>query len=565
MNSERTPPRGYACLLAWLAATGSGCDIVQGYQDAGDALFPDQSTHVAAPGLRLVSGRYRELDVIAGSELYLLAREADDATGKLVSMRYADPDPCELRGVGRYSTTREPGRSAPLIAYFDEDVRSGTLRFADARCRTYSLVFDDARLPVSETHRGVVVWSGTDLWLATPETGRRQRLASGVSEVIRRVFGDRYAVIQDGRLTLFDADWKPQGTFGSQVSSVLRAGGSLFYVDQLGAHRIVVGRDGSDGVESRLLAADACGLASEEEPWVTLHSPCSSGKVVAIHEPTGKSYSLPFQTDAGQVKLVPAANSPGKDPVTDPFWFFYLRSAEPESSPETLYVRTPGGEELALGPRATLRHLRVFDSAAEPYGYALIEVADETGRYIWWNAAGDTRVLAENVMWRPERLIVDYDGSFGKLAVGSGNRLAILAERVLWQDLEYQDASRQWTALFHDVEATGAGQLSVFYDSIDALEAASEAKPLELPELIPVASNAIAFGTSSLDDVLPGVSYLRDYDLSARTGRLEYRNLELRFTARVNEGVSDYLLSDDEILYTIPYGDDAGIWLAASK
>jgi hypothetical protein len=41
--------------------------------------------------------------------------------------------------------------------------------------------------------------------------------------------------------------------------------------------------------------------------------------------------------------------------------------------------------------------------------------------------------------------------------------------------------------------------------------------------------------------------------------------LELRFTARVNEGVSDYIVSDDEVLYSIPYGDDAGIWLAPGK
>jgi hypothetical protein len=65
--------------------------------------------------------------------------------------------------------------------------------------------------------------------------------------------------------------------------------------------------------------------------------------------------------------------------------------------------------------------------------------------------------------------------------------------------------------------------------------------------------------------VLSGVSYLTRFDPTTRTGRLEYRNLELRFTARVNNGVSDYLVAHDEILYTIPYGNDAGIWLVPGK
>jgi hypothetical protein len=555
---------GPASVLLMVSVLASGCNIVQGYQDAGDSLFPEQSTHLASPGLRLVSGHYRELRVAAGAELYLLAREADDDSAGLFAMRYADPRPCEIPGVVRFTATGERSRNAPLFSYFHEDVRQGTLHFADATCKTYSLTFDDARLPVAETEHSLVVWAGRDLWLATPETGSQERLADGVDDVINRVFGKRYAVRSNGRLTLFDAAWKAQGTFGDEVSSVLRAGNSLLYVDSAGAHRLVASRTDSSVVQDELLLSDACSLGSQDGVWITMRSPCSGGQVLAFHEPTGKTFTLPFDADPRQLKLVPARNSRGLDPSSDPFWFLYLRSGDTDASQNTLFLRTPPGDEHALGAHSTLQQLRMLESDSETYGYALVDVTGETGRYVWWNEAGETRTLAENAMWRPPRLIVNFDGTLGDVAVTSGDRLLVVAERVPWQAFEYQDTTKNWTVLFHDMQGE-TGRLSVFPNGLDALLATPPDAPFVAPELSDVASKVIVLGTSSLNDVLSGVVYFTHFDLTTRTGRLEYRNLELRFTARVNDGVSDYVVAHDEVLYAIPYGEDAGIWLVSGK
>jgi hypothetical protein len=547
-----------------LATAGVGCDIVQGYQEAGDSLFPEQGTHLASPGLRIVSGHYRELGLIAGSELYLIARGADDDTGKLFAMRYADPDPCEIPGVVRLSATRERSRAAPLLAYFHENVRRGTLHFADGECQTFPLTFDDAELPVAETEDSVVVWAGSDLWLATPEIGSQELLADGVADVIGGVFGKRYAVRANGRLTVFDAAWKAQGTFGDGVSAVLGAGKSLFYVDSVGAHRVVAAKADPQAVEDELLVSDACSLGGQDGIWVTLRSPCSEGKVLAIHEPTGQSFTLPFDAEPRQLKLVPALRSRGLDPLVDPFWFFYLRSGDDESSLNTLFVRTPAGDEHALGAHSTLEQLRLVESASETHGYALVDVAGETGRYLWWNAAGETRTLAENAMWRPRRLIVDSDGSIGNVAVPSGDRLLVVAEHVPWRAFEFQDSSAQWTVLFHDLQGF-SGRLSAFYGGLDRLQATPQDAPFVAPQLTELAANVTALSTLSLNEALSGVIYLTHFDPTTFTGRLEYRNLELRFTASVNHGVSDYVVAHDEVLYAIPYGPDAGIWLAPAK
>jgi hypothetical protein len=118
--------------------------------------------------------------------------------------------------------------------------------------------------------------------------------------------------------------------------------------------------------------------------------------------------------------------------------------------------------------------------------------------------------------------------------------------------------------LFHDMQE-GVGRLSVLPGGLDELQDVPPDEPFALPELTSIASDVVVLGTSSLYEVLSGVSYLTDIDLKTRTGRLEYRNLELRFTAKVNDGVSDYVVSQDEVLYAIPYGEDAGIWLVSGK
>lgn len=552
-------------LAALVSVALAGCNIVQGFQDAGDSLFPEQSTHLASPGLQLVRGHYRGLGLIGGSELYLIARGADDDSGKLYSIRYADPKPCEIPEVGRFYSTRERSRAAPLLAYFNDDARRGTLHFADAACNAYPFSMEDARLPVAETEHGVVVWAGSDLWLATPETSTQRKLSDGVDEVIRSVFGRRFAVRANGRLKLFDSFWNEQGTFGDEVSSVLRLGQSLFFLDATGLHRIVAASSGSGVVEdAAAFVGDACSIASQDDKWLLLRAPCEDGETRVIYEPTGRSFTLPFDANPRQLRLVPARGSRGRDPSKDPFWFFYVRSGDDEASQNTLFVRTPEGSEHALGANSTLSQLRLLESDRETHGYALVDIDGDTGRYVWWNPEGETRTLSDNALLGSDRLIVDSDGTVGNVAVTSGDRLRVVAEGVPWQAFEYTDQTGGWTALFHDMK-DGVGRLSSIPNGLSDLEAVPEDAPFEAPALSGIASNVAVLSTLSLDDVLSGVVYLTDYDLTTRTGHLAYSNLDLRFTADVNDGVSDYLVTHDEVLYTIPYGDDAGIWIVEGK
>ena len=101
--------------LGLLAFVG-GCDIVQGFQDAGDALFPEERTYLNAPGLRLVAGNYRDLNFANGDDLYLLARKPDDEGDDLIAMLYGSPRPCTIPQVRSYYTNHIARLSPAAIA-----------------------------------------------------------------------------------------------------------------------------------------------------------------------------------------------------------------------------------------------------------------------------------------------------------------------------------------------------------------------------------------------------------------------------------------------------------------
>ena len=147
----------FATLVLASPFWAGACDIVEGFQNAGDALFPPQKTYLEAPGFRLAEGRFHRLNVGIGDELYLLARDADPmAEPALYSMRFVDPKPCKIPGVGRYWSSGLPTNYPSQIVYLADNARRGTVHFADARCKVHELTLEDADLPYEESAVGAL-------------------------------------------------------------------------------------------------------------------------------------------------------------------------------------------------------------------------------------------------------------------------------------------------------------------------------------------------------------------------------------------------------------------------
>jgi hypothetical protein len=234
--------------------------------------------------------------------------------------------------------------------------------------------------------------------------------------------------------------------------------------------------------------------------------------------------------------------------LEEDYWFYKL--SNPASG--TLVVRNPEGDEFVLGEGARLDRTNLDDEGE--YGLAILDYSGETGRLVRWTLDGSVETIAENVLTNSGDLIVNWNGVVGDRArLDSDGELEILLERVPRRDYEYPDQSRRWRAIFDDSDGI-TGTLSI--DSSGSSTFANKR----------VIARGVRHGRHQfLDIVLPGMAFVSNYDLETDTGRLEYNNLELGFRGTVSEGVSDFIPSGNGLLYSVPFGEARGVWIARAQ
>lgn len=566
----------------WLGACLVACDIVQGFQHAGDALFPPVKTYLDVPGYRLVDGGYRNLDFVSGRELYLLARPARADDDTLYSMRYADPKPCALPDVGRYWADSNNELTSTWIAYFHEDTGHGTLRFADTRCRSSSLVIEDADFPFGfrnwqgsngpvtpESSRNLLLRAGGDLLVVDPAQATVETLLENAGGALQNVGGSRLNVFaSNGRLAVFDAHYRFVDFVGQGLVSFGAMGGRLYFEDANGIQRLNSQPAGEDGVSISTMPVDAdgCGLAfPSSERRLAYFSPCAERRLVLWNEATSMAEETDLQTDPWLLMLLPDPKRMGNPTAPlEPFFAFYLRDVDWERGVGTLVLRARGAEEVVIGAGAAMERTSI-DSQGE-YGYALVDVEGEVGRYVRWDLDGTVTELATNVLreaaspsWAT--LLMDWTGTYGTLAQVHQGVVRPIMERAPRRRHAYEDG--EYVALYNDYDGIN-GTLSLGVEVCPDPPGCSGRYYTPQPIAYNVRQNRHRLLNES-EEFLPGVGYLTDYDEVTNTGRFEYRNLELEFTSIVNEGVSEFLVAGNGILYAVPFGERAGIWLTRAK
>ena len=159
-------------------------------------------------------------------------------------------------------------------------------------------------------------------------------------------------------------------------------------------------------------------------------------------------------------------------------------------------------------------------------------------------------------------LTMDYDGTAGTLAQVVNGEIAPVLERAPRRRFAYQDVEGR-QALFNEYDGEN-GTLSIgkltCTPNTDCARQYYE--PVAIARGVHHPSHAFLDETEAF---LPGIGFLDHYDTEHETGRFQYSNLELGFTSIVSEGVSDFTYAGNGILYAVPFGEGAGIWLARAK
>jgi hypothetical protein len=569
-----------AVLAASAFATLPACDIVQGFQNAGDALFPPVKTYLDVPGFRLVTGSYRDLDLMTSSEPFVFARSANEGDSSLYVMRYQAPRPCRIPDVTGYWADGGEHASRTYIAYYD-GTGSSTVHFSDTSCTRYALELEDAELPVGFTESALVVHAGSELYAVNPQAGTTKLLVSGVQSID----ASRRLVRANGQLGAFDREFSPIGWVGTGVTRVTAAFGAIYFEDDDGIHRLTISNGTPPSMKTTSVERDACNLAAlpstAELELLSFYSPCEEQKLVVWDVATTATVPLELPADPHHLRLseprAPQGAGPRLHPdlSTDPYWALYLTDIDTSTDTGTLVVKLPDGSELRLGDGAALERAELTPSRTSgdfTGGFALLDAQTGSGRFVRWDTSGNVSDVAAGVLrdqassvWT--RLVVEVDATRADLVEVVNGEAVVVAHHVPRQ--HYAFTASQPVAAF-------AGKMAWFQD-LDGTEGTlSIAEPNPATKVVDdqygqqlYTSAAVAHGVhvsrNGFMNDLPGLVYFTHYDLSTQTGTLEYSNAELGFSAIVSEGVSDYVQPGSGLLYSVPYGESAGLWLARAK
>lgn len=549
VTCARHRPRGHGALGALLVlASSSGCDIVQGLSDAGGAIFPEDPTHVNAPGSRIAAGNFSDLD-FAGVWLgkgtigfKLLARSALPGDDSVSVIGFTDGRVCRVEHVGAYRVSTIAGSGEPLFSYLDGPGPRGTLRFVDADCQPLAPALPDAVLPSTTLADGRrIVVTGDDLVVVDLEAGSVETLESEVERVTTRPGGPQL-VQAGGRLNVYDDDWTLIARHGQGVITgrYLPATGMVVLEDENG---IWLGPPAA--TELSPLAPDGCGLGfSLWQPlFVTFRAPCEGGNAIALGLGTASTFDLGPDIDSRHVEFW----TTGLVPRT--LWVAHFRDFDEATSTGTLLLRSDDGRDVTLGERAAAEWIR--PTASGTGGFALVNVEGEIGDLVRFDTAGAVQVLAERALRVNDesRMIVNFDGEVGDMGGIVGGAFTVLLSRVPRDDFFYLNRDFSAAAVLDDFDGR-TGTLSRFYGDFSDLE--------------PVATRVLHPHHGFVDSLFPGMAWIRA-EGEGDTGVLEYRNDDLVFTATVSEGVASFLPTTEGLIYTVPHGAGAGVWFADAK
>ncbi len=549
---------------------------MQGFQHAGDALFPPVETYLDVPGYRMASGHFLYLDMVTTSEPYVLARSTTDGDDTLYAMHYHSPVPCSIPNAARYWTDGGPNTKQTFIAFFDGS-GSGPLHFSDLDCTPLDFTLDTTSLPIAYSPTGLVIPFGQQLIDVNPAARTIRLLASGVQGFDTQ----RHLVVAAGELDVFDTDWSFVRAVGDGVVAAPAAFGATFYADSSGISRMTLGTKGNAvSVETTNIATDACDLAilpsTPNVNLVAFHSPCSEQKPFVWDADTREGTPLELDVDLRFLKIYSGLHALARPKLaTDPYYALYLTDVDAATNTGTLNLRLTDGTLLTLGTGAALERSDLGASNAGgdiDGGHALLDAATGLGRYVAFDLAGNVTDIETGVLRRPAenawtRLVVAGDDNLENLVeVSDGAPVTVasnvpehryaylnrfkgnpLAGHMAW----FSDLNRDFGTLSLAAPDPGSGVLDD--QGHEALYTAD-----------PVASHVYVGGHNFMLD-LPGFVYYTSWDDKTGTGRLTYSNTELGFSATVSEGVSDYLQPGSGLLYTVPYGEGAGLWLARGK
>lgn len=521
----------------------AGCNLDSNFAGLGDSLLDPDAQGIESPGRLLLAGEYygtRLIDDPETGERYLLSRTGE---GELSVFNLASQRQCTIPDALSYDSLAREG--LPTLVTFVRALPEGDseLAFADFDCQV-----SDLSLPFgsSENLEGLFVpdvgtASGAALLMRLRNRAivlvdpwsREQVVLEELADEPPSQFLGRWWWRAGGQLVMSDARLNRLGTLGNQVSEWRTTGGDLpeiaFLESAEESTRLWVSRPPEFVPE--LLEEDACAVAYAVPTTLAYFAPCADRRLILNDRVTGNVRMVSDGVVAARGGPVRIVRGQG---------LLYLTNPEPQAASGTLWLLRDDAEEPSLiGDNAGLGQYRFTPDGGL---VTLVDTSNEGSRLIHWKD-GEVQDVAERVREIGTLgVLANFDGSVGELLEVSPD----FSTRVIATGVPASAAVGN--ALLTSFDGS-TGELVLLDQETGALEPIASGVPPR------------AYLFAQQFDAL----FLLGEQSPGGTTSLVFRLLDTKQNFVVNAGVTEAVevsFPAQGLLYTIPTGENAGIWFA---
>lgn len=562
---------GYMCKLVSQFCLGmlvlglAGCELGDTLSDVANQLSNPELERLG-PGRKVMAGSYRNLsfDGSAADGAYVVALRDDNA---LVIVPFNDGAGCDVGPVQGFQdallrTEDDQAKFDARIPFEAQTESDGKiLRFSDFECHVDKLEVPGGALPLSTSFakvKGFIVQDAKDqVYYVNPWDDQQQLLAKETAALVKSrqprhaIFAagsdgdERMWTISAGVLGIHNRALKLEQTGGEDLVSLIHSsggrGGPMVAVQNSASDLFVA--HAADISAMKKIDEDACRVVFNSGAHgreLVYFSPCAKKELVVYELETDVRRSM----GAGVVdyKIVGATET---GPVI-------LYVTEPNAdSPKRGTLRARWGEKtpVTLGSDA---HLGLSRLKASEEAQVVVDWSDNSGTLKQGKAGQKLTAVAEGVSYFSSLgIISDFDGNNGRFSSldSDTGELTLLAEK----------------ASIHGIRRDAATDRALFLANYDGTE--GDLTLLETGETQLISHN-VRPNSYQFTALLPMITVLSDLVPDEGVATLKLRYIDRDEDVIVSDGVSETLevgWPREGMLYSVPRGDDAGIWFAEAQ
>lgn len=562
--------RNYSALAGSLVGLSlfAGCDLQGNVEDLGGSLLDPDAALLDAPGRKLASGHYGNLELDGSLETggYVLAKHYEDDAQSLSIISFVGDGKCEVSPVSEFQrvSSRVDVALPGLVAYqrTRDDDGLGDVEFVGFDCAPKLETIPGASLPDVPFPRSApegMLTLGSDGKLTYIDVvdGRISTAVEGVSS--GRAESTYLWTLESSVVKVYDSSFEELASWGENVTDLMILGAehepSAAIVDDSGLNFVDV-----ETGEKTLIAADGCAPKSLGSNVIAYLSPCAS-RTLKLSVPGGLLLS-----EADRVTVEVASNVIHHETALGDWKgknseLLYLTNDDAAATTGQLHV-------LRMNEDPELSTDRVLAESAYILGGNIYldwdggrgrlmtpHYEEESGTMMLddlTEVATDVAQLPGGSYLSDRGALVNFDGEVGDLCVlteaESGYPCSLLASKVPVQTQATEEKTDAF-AFVGDYDGSSGTAYLVIGGNARAI--GTDAIPgtlrfLEQPRAVAYLVNAGEPGTATLR------AWLIDSEL------------DLHVADRVSE-YRELPWPSPGLLYSVPEGDNAGIWFAKAR